>query len=216
MVTMTFEVSLKQLRDFLRLPAPSLEDLTFQISATLFTLHIHPTSLPPSSIPSTDLKALARYLPAVQNLLLQDVLPHFVSILDDRNQELLRGLFVPQKKVEGLEIRRNIALVSYFTLPSYLNAPKQDHPTLSKPMRSFFISLLDTLSTEFGLDDLYHTIFPNKERITKEGKDGVWTLQWEDALRSIVSIPAKTGNAIGRWELEEADKVDVPVTLLPR
>ncbi|OXG77861.1 telomere length regulation protein [Cryptococcus neoformans var. grubii Br795] len=216
MVTMTFEVSLKQLRDFLRLPAPSLEDLTFQISATLLTLHIHPTSLPPSSIPSTDLKALARYLPAVQNLLLQDVLPHFVSILDDRSQELLRGLFVPQKKVEGLEIRRNIALVSYFTLPSYLNAPKQDHPTLSKPMRSFFISLLDTLSTEFGLDDLYHTIFPNKERITKEDKDGVRTLQWEDALRSIVSIPAKTGNAIGRWELEEADKVDVPVTLLPR
>lgn len=214
-VTMAFASSLKQLRDFLRLPTPSQEDLTFQISATLLALHIHPTSLPPSSIPSTDLKALARYLPAVQNLLLQDVLPHFVSIFDDRSQELVRGLFVPQKKVEGLDIRRNIALVSYLTLPSYLNAPKQGQPTLSKAMRSFLLSLLDALSTEFMLDDLYYSIFPNEGRITKEGKDGVKTLQWEDALRSVVSIPAKTGNATGRWELE-GDTINAPVTLLPR
>ncbi|KIR53446.1 telomere length regulation protein [Cryptococcus gattii Ru294] len=212
---MAFASSLKQLRDFLRLPTPSQEDLTFQISATLSALRIHPTSLPPSSISSTDLKALARYLPAVQNLLLQDVLPHFVSILDDRSQELVRGLFVPQKKVEGLDIRRNIALVSYLTLPSYLNAPKQGQPTLPKPMRSFLLSLLDALSTEFMLDDLYYSIFPNEGRTTKEGKDGVKTLQWEDVLRSIVSIPAKTGNAIGRWELE-GDKIDAPVTLLTR
>lgn len=127
----------------------------------------------------------------------------------------MRGLFVPQKKVEGLDIRRNIALVSYLTLPSYLNAPKQGQPTLPKPMRSFLLSLLDALSTEFMLDDLYYSIFPNEGRTTKEGKDGVKTLQWEDVLRSIVSIPAKTGNAIGRWELE-GDKIDAPVTLLTR
>ncbi|TYJ57904.1 hypothetical protein B9479_001259 [Cryptococcus floricola] len=206
--------ALHDLRDFLRLPVQSIDDLSFRISSTLSALNIHRTSLAPSSITTKDLKAIERYLPAVQGALIQDVLPHFVGILDGDARSSIKALFSPPRQAEGLAIRRTIALSSYLTLPSYLNTPKSGDPSLPKPMRSFLISLLGDLATDYSIDDVYYGIFSSDQ--TKEGAEGMSRLRWEEALKAAVGIPAKVGNATGRWKIEELDDIEVPPRLLPK
>ncbi|WVQ74259.1 hypothetical protein IAR50_003856 [Cryptococcus sp. DSM 104548] len=203
--------ALHHLRDFLRLPVQSADDLTFEISSTLSALQIHRTSVAPPSVTAADFKAIERYLPAVQEALLQDVLPHFVGVLDGEALTSVKALFAPPRQVEGLAIRRTIALSSYLTLPSYFNTPKAGETSLSKPMRAFLVSLLGDLASGYGIDDIFHAVFSNG---TKEGAEGMNRLRWEDALKSVVGIPSKVGNATGRWKIDDLDDVEVPPRLL--
>ncbi|WVO18553.1 hypothetical protein L204_106272 [Cryptococcus depauperatus] len=202
----------QQLKNFLRIPQPSIQDLGREVSSTLDVLGIGDSLVKSPDGVVAQVGAIARYLPAVQQLLIQDTLPPVISVLDHATLELVLGLFVPPKVAQGIGIRRHVALVSCLTLPSYLNAPREGQPTLPRNMRSFLVSVLDRLTRFYGLDDVYHAVFSTK----METKEGVKRLQWEEVLKALVGIPAKVGNAVGRWKAEEVDDVSVSATLLPK
>nr|ODN92509.1 telomere length regulation protein [Cryptococcus depauperatus CBS 7841] len=202
----------QQLKSFLRIPQPSIQDLGREVSSTLDILGIGDSLVKSPDGVVAQVGAIARYLPAVQQLLIQDTLPPVISVLDHATRELVLGLFVPSKVAQGIGIRRHVALVSCLTLPSYLNAPREGQPTLPRNMRLFLVSVLDRLTRFYGLDDVYHAVFSTK----METKEGMQRLQWEEVLKALVGIPAKVGNAVGRWKAEEADDVSVPAALLPK
>ncbi|WVF72963.1 hypothetical protein IAT40_007781 [Kwoniella sp. CBS 6097] len=221
-----YATALKSLRDTLRNPTTlTPDDLSFHLSSTLQSLHLHPSSIPPSAILSDDFKSIARYVPSIQGLILNDIVPTFYEALDRKGQESLKALFVPPGTIEGLVIKRQIALTTYLTVPAFLNAPKPTTPTLPRQSRSFVVSILEFLVREYGIDDLYHAVIGSTS--TKESKavgsgkskEGAEVLQWEDAVRAVVSIPAKVGNASGRWGSESgggAVREEVPNRLLPK
>ncbi|OCF38088.1 hypothetical protein I316_00312 [Kwoniella heveanensis BCC8398] len=217
-----YSLALKNLRDALRNPTSlTPDDLSFHLSSTLQTLHLHATSTLISTASTTTpddlLKSIARYLLSIQGLILSDIVPTFYDALDRQAQASLRTLFVPPKsRVEALVASRQVALSTYLTLPAFLNAPKPATPTLPRQSRSFVIEVLDTLVDSYGIDDVYHSVFGGTKG--KRGKEGAEELQWEDAVRAVVAIPAKVGNAIGRWNSESggAGREDVPDRLLSK
>ncbi|WRT70193.1 uncharacterized protein IL334_007187 [Kwoniella shivajii] len=213
-----FASALKSLRDIIRNPTSlSVEDLSFHLSKTLQFLQIDPTSVPPARISSEDIRSLSRYLPSIQLILLNDIIPTFYHALDQRYQESLKAFFAPSRLTDGLPTRRQIALCSYITLPGYLNNPKQgqSQQALGKPSRGFLISILESLTVTYGIDDLYYAIYKEDDKGKQKETGGKKELEWEEAIRSIVGIPAKVGNAIGRWN-SEGGAVDVPNGLGPK
>ncbi|WWC64545.1 uncharacterized protein I303_107155 [Kwoniella dejecticola CBS 10117] len=215
--------ALKSLRDTLRNPTSlSSEDLAFHLSSALESLHLHPTSVVPSLISSNDLKGISRYLPAIQGILLNEIVPTFLDVLDDRARLHLKTLFVPPLTSDGLSIRRQIALVLYNTLPGYLSLPKTGQAGLVKPSREFLLDIMAELVHTYSIDDLYFAIYGQQQLKNAIGKgkgkeiEGRNTLAWEEAVRSCVGIPAKVGNAIGRWNSESPSSFDVPTTLEPK
>ncbi|KAK8853249.1 hypothetical protein IAR55_003951 [Kwoniella newhampshirensis] len=224
MTSSTPSEALKSLRAILRTPNLSPDDLSFHLSSALISLHIHPTSVPSSTTSASDsdsdLKSIGRYLPSVQTQILTDVVPTFLAIgaLDQSTETSLRSLFVQPKTVEALSTRRAIALTSYLTLPTFLNnsaSSVKDFGQTSLPTqsRSFILTILEQLTTEYGIDDLYYSVFTAS---TESNKGEGWrTLQWEDVVRSCVGIPAKAGNAVGRWR-SEGSQEGLPAGLVPK
>ncbi|WVR00155.1 hypothetical protein IAU59_007297 [Kwoniella sp. CBS 9459] len=220
----SYAAALKSLRNVLRNPTTlTPDDLTFHLSSTLQALHLHHTSVPPRTVSSDDLKNVTRYLPSIQALLLSDIVPTFYDALDQHGQVSLRTLFVPPKSSESISLKRQIALATYLTVPAFLNAPKPSTPTLPRQSRSFVISILDALVAQYGIDDLYHAVIGTTRKAghtgIDKGKGGAEVLQWEDTVRAVVGIPAKVGNAIGRWGAEGGGglaRQDVPDRLLSK
>ncbi|KAK6909381.1 hypothetical protein I203_103398 [Kwoniella mangroviensis CBS 8507] len=214
-MTETFASALKTLRDTLRNPnSLSPDDLAFQLSSTLQSLHIHPTSIVPDLISSEDLRSITRYLPSVQDLLLNQIVPTFYDTLNSQDRQNLKSFFVPAKVPDGLQIRRNIALCSYTTLPTYFNTPKPGQNALIKPARKFLLDILGELVSIYSIDDLYHAIYSQDSK-GKSKEDATKSLQWEEAIRSCVGLPAKVGNAVGGWKAE-GGLVDVQKALEAR
>ncbi|WVR07650.1 hypothetical protein IAU60_004692 [Kwoniella sp. DSM 27419] len=206
-------IALRELRDTLRSPSTlSPEDLSFRLSATLRAIGLHATSLEGGTIRSQDARSVDRLLGSIQTLLLGDIVPTFWSVLDQAGQEALRTLFVAPKSPSRLGLGRQIALNTYLSLPAYLNAAKPGQPSLPKQSRAFLLATLDSLAGQYGIDDLYYAVFATSEA-SKRG--GAGTLRWEDAVRASVGLPAKIGNAVGRWKAD-GTQVDTPPNLLPR
>ncbi|WWD19666.1 hypothetical protein CI109_104128 [Kwoniella shandongensis] len=204
--------ALKSLRAILRTANLSLDDLSFHLSSTTSALYIHPTSIPPTHIPQSDIQAIGRYLPSIQAQILSDIVPTFLGALDSSSEASLRNLFVPSKSVDTLSVRRAIALTSYLNLPTYLNNPSpNDGQALPTTSRSFLLLILEGLTKEYGIDDLYYATFT----ASNEKGEGLKTLQWEDSVRSVVGIPAKAANAVGRWKSDGAND-DLPEGLIPK
>nr|XP_019010363.1 uncharacterized protein I206_04832 [Kwoniella pini CBS 10737]OCF49144.1 hypothetical protein I206_04832 [Kwoniella pini CBS 10737] len=214
-------LALKGLRDTLRNPTVlTPDDLSFQLSSTLEALHIHPNSVTPSSISKENLKGISRYFPTIQGILLNEIIPSFYEVLDDKAQLNLRTFFVPPKSSDGLALRRQIAIVSYTTLPTFLNAPKPGQAGLLKSTRRFLIDILGELVNTYNIDDLYFAIHSQHIENDEKGKgkdmEGRNALQWEEALRSCIGIPAKIGNSVGRWNSENQFITDLPKILEPK
>ncbi|WVW86203.1 hypothetical protein I302_108245 [Kwoniella bestiolae CBS 10118] len=198
----TFALTLKSLRDTLRNPTSlSSEDLAFHLSSTLQSLHVHPTSIGPSQVFSENLKAITRYLPSIQDLLLNQIIPTFYDSLNPPDQVACKTFFVPSKTNDGLSVRRQIGLCSYTTLPSYLSSPKPGQSALVKPSRKFLLDIVEELVNTYGIDDLYYSVYIQDTK-GKGKEDGTKSIQWEEAMRAAVGIPAKVGNAVGRWQAE--------------
>lgn len=208
-----YATALTALRETLRDPSSlSPDELTFALSSTLQELHLHTTSLPPSKASPDDIKAINRYLPSIQGLLLGNIIPSFLAVLEDEDHGfLLRAFFVPPKIPQGSDVRRAVALVTYLSLPTYLSSSssakgKQPSATLTPQANAFILSLLETLPTSYGIDDLYWVVYGSTSPNDNEGessRSGGWQdLQWEQVVRSVVGLPAKVLNAIGRWKAE--------------
>lgn len=190
--------SLKGLRDSLRSGIPDADEYTFQLSSTLDSLGLGPMS----AASQVDEKAIQRYLPAVQQALL-DTLPTFLPALDTRGRSLLDSFFCPPPSAGTAAASRTIALTAYLTLAAVLG-PSPPSP-LPSEARQFVLETLASLSRAYSIDALYWA--------THGGKGN--QLQWEDAVRTSTSLPAKAANAVGRWK-EGAWSGDVPPALVPR
>jgi telomere length regulation protein len=73
------------------------------------------------------------------------------------------------------------------------------------------LNVLDRLSTGYSIDEVYWAVWstsgqgeagPSEEKGGNENGRGAQQLLWEEATRSVVGIPAKCANAVGKWKTE--------------
>jgi len=202
---------LRELRDALRSPVEDTDAFSFLLSSTLSSLGLNSISLV-AALPSGDhIKSTRRYLSSIQVTLLTTIVPSFLPALDENDRQLLRTFFVPQKQTSGLALRRNIALTSYQTLSSLLST-KTITP-LPRQSREYVLEILEQL-VQYGVGDMYWAIWSaGKEEGSKEA--GARDLNWEEAVGCLVGLPAKVGNAVGRWKTEGCSG-DMPEVLVSR
>ena len=208
--------ALRDLRDALRQCSPDVESLYFQLSTALQAVNCHPNSAPTEDI-SSIIKALDRLLESIQQILITSVLPTFLQSLDERTADLLDRFFVPPKtaQAETLTIGRTIALKSYLTLSALLSK-KPDDVMVPVPSRHWTLETLQKLSDTHGIDEIYWAVWGGSSVEGETSKNGAMRmLQWEEAVKSILSIPGKVANAVGRWK-EEGWSGDIPESLVPR
>jgi telomere length regulation protein len=190
--------ALQHLRDTLRTTQPDIETLINLLSTCLNEIYNDAGPSISSSEPAR--KALQRFLPSIQIHILTNTVPNYLHTLDEPQVEVLRSFFVPQREAAGIRISRWIALTSYLTLPPFLNAPSTTAsiPDLPIPSRTFLLEILDRLSGEYGIDEMYWAVWSGVEEREK-GRLGPEELIWEEVTRSLVGVPAKAANAVGRW-----------------
>lgn len=207
--------TLQDLRGVLRTETLGIEELIAHVSTCLDALFS-------SSGPSVQsiYSAIQRYLPSLQVQLLSQTIPHYLHALDGAQKDTLRALFAPSRQrtdPKGLYISRGIALVSYLTLPGFLNAAPVT--SLPIPSRLFLLEVLERLG-DYEINDLYWAVWSEMgEEKGREGnrdtRQGGRELLWEEATRSAVAIPGKSTNAAGRWK-SEGWTGDLPDRLSPK
>lgn len=190
--------ALKGLRDSLRSGISDVDEYTFQLSSTLDSIGLGPMSVPCSA----NDKAIQRYLPAVQQGLLNTI-PTFLPALDDRGRKLLDSFFCPPTSAATAPTTRQVALAAYLTITAAL-APAPPTP-LPAEAREYVLETLANLSQAYSIDALYWATHGKRPS----------PLLWDDAVRTSTSLPAKAANAVGRWK-EGAWSGDVPAALVPR
>jgi telomere length regulation protein len=129
--------------------------------------------------------------------------------------DVVKSFFTPPKSAEKLKISRWIASTTYLTLPPFLNASST--PELPIPTRSFLLDVLSDLVGIYGIEDVYWAVWGGghgKEQEEK-GRSAPEELLWEEAIRSIVGIPAKAANAVGRWS-SDGWMGELPERLIPK
>ncbi|KAI0048561.1 hypothetical protein FA95DRAFT_1034938 [Auriscalpium vulgare] len=131
-----------------------------------------------------------RHLPPLQRALLEHIIPTWEPTLSESNLLLLvEQYFVPDAFSYAIPSAGEVALHAYSTV-------------LSLPLTAYSIKLLSRLSQSYPIDRLYSTIFSNASRNLPPGHT---ILAWEDAVKSVVAVPAKVANAhAGRGDLPPA------------
>jgi len=205
--------ALKDLRDILRTTTPDIDGLLDHLTRCLDALS------PDSGFSVQSIySAIQRYLPSLQIQLLTQTVPNYLHALDESQTATVRDFFVPPRQrtndQEGIYISRGVALVSYLTLPGLLNAtPTVDLPV---PSRLFLLDVLDRLG-DWGVDNIYWAVWSDLGKGEKggDGRQGGKDLLWEEATRSLVAIPSKCTNAVGRWK-SESWSGDLPERMAPK
>jgi telomere length regulation protein len=211
--------ALRELRDTLRQPAASVEALISSLSFSLTSLNLHPTSLAPSSVPDDSLKAIQRYLPAIQLSLLTTTLPTFLHALNERDLDLVDRFFCPpgSPALGALRLAREVAAVTYATVPGLLSARRAIGQDAGLPVasRGHSLAILARLAATYGLDALYWGVWAGETGAEGSRDAGLRVLRWEEAVKAATSLPAKAANAVGRWSAE-GWKGTLPECLSPR
>lgn len=213
--------ALRDLRDALRTPSASIEEFVSQLSTALSALSFHPTSVPPSQITEGTLKAIQKYLPAIQVSLLTIHLPTFLHALENGQSDLVDRFFVPPKTsdLSILPLSREIMNATYATLPSFLSArasgPGQATLHLPAPCRPYLLKTLDRLSQLYGIDDLYWSVWPSSDQAESSRDGALRMMKWEECVKAVTSLSAKAANAAGRWA-SEGGQLEIPDRLNPR
>jgi telomere length regulation protein len=201
--------ALKALRESLRTPIADVESLVECLEACLDDI-----GLASSTSAELDLhqirRAIQRYLPSIQICLVSEVYPTFYHALDRDQLRLVERFFVENQSSDSrkLKISRSIALTSYLTIPSFLNASHT--PPLPGPSRSFVLDILSRLRESYNIDELYWAVWASDSGSVEQGagqgrtksKTGPSELIWEEVVRGLAGVPAKCANAVGRWKTE--------------
>lgn len=195
--------ALKALRDRLKEPIPDVESLV-EILETCWTDLDLDLGLEGDKSELVR-RGIQRYLPSIQIILLSEVYPTFQHALDDDQSRLLERFFcvpAPTGTTSVSKISRWIGLTSYLTLPPFLNASHT--PSLPIPARSFILDILDQLGRSYNIDEMYHAVWTST--MSHDGgqrkRTGPQDLIWDEVVKSIAGVPAKSANAVGRWKAE--------------
>lgn len=161
-----------------------------------------------------DSELVGKHLPSIQLVLLDKILPHWhEAIRDDASvDDLFRSLFVPPA-VEGKGKARmsrgqdRIALASYSTLTRHLSTLSSSPSKLDDGLLSYICSLLAAL-TSTGIREIYDACF-----FDTPDSDAKANLAWEEAWKSMLSIPSRVDNIVGRFREETGSFLKVPPAL---
>jgi len=206
--------ALQTLRDTLRTTQLDIDALINTLSTCLDDLYQQGQAGPSSSKSEPVRKAIQRFLPSIQIHLLTQAIPNYLHALDTDQVEVIRSFFAPKREADGIQISRWIALTSYLTIPPFLNATtSQSTPELPIPSRVFLLGTLDRLVGDYGVEEVYWAVWSSAGE--EKGRLGPEDLTWEEASRSIVGVPAKAANAVGRWK-GDGWIGDLPERLVPK
>lgn len=203
-MTDTPTLALKALKETLKTPIQDAESLVESLRACLGEIGLGEDS--GATETKTDLghirRAVQRYLPSIQVQIPSEVYPTFHHALEDSQTRLLRQFFVPERATDPkrLAIGRSIALCSYLTIPSFLNASST--PPLPAPSRLFLLDILNHLARDYGIEEMYWAVRSSESAGKGKRKTGPQELMWEEVVKNLASVPAKSANAVGRWKSE--------------
>ncbi|KAF4603911.1 telomere binding protein [Pleurotus pulmonarius] len=193
---------LDQVRDIiqrLQAPVPDLPTVLALLSAPLAALGL----LPPrfrghnqNALPEGAFK-LGRHIPSIQEAILLKIVPTWEQVLQENDALLLADqYFCPDSFWCATDEAGHVALLAYSTL-------------LSTPLNAYSLRLLTRLTREYPIDRLFQAVF-----VLKGSKSALSTheyqkrsIQWEDCVQNIISVPAKAANAA------LASKIAVPELL---
>ena len=216
-MTDTASTALKTLRETLRGTIGDVETLVECLRACLRDVGVGGTSGSVDLEPDQVKRAIQRYLPSIQIQLLSDIYPTFHHALSEPHLRILEEFFVPSSTSHKQDVRLSslIGLTSYLTLPPFLNAAHT--PPLPAPTRSFLVDILRRLGARYSIDEMYWAIWSHSSKDKGKGKarTGPEDLMWEEVVKSLAGVPAKSANALGRWN-SEGWVGELPVELEPR
>lgn len=200
-------MSWSEIKESWRAPIQSLSALESISRATLDILHLDGTDGSSTSLGQREIK---RYLPSIQINLLTNHLPTFAHALEGNLLRDVKALFAPERLTIGLANRRLIGCISYRTISSFLIS-KPAIP-LPKESRAFLLDILEDL-VQYNIDDIHWTVYGGKADNGEGSKEeSARSLEWEETVSALISLPGKIANAIGRWSVE-GRIIDVSATL---
>ncbi|KDQ33574.1 hypothetical protein PLEOSDRAFT_48191 [Pleurotus ostreatus PC15] len=193
---------LDQVRDIIqRLQAPitDLPTLLALLCAPLAALGL----LPPrfrdhnqNPLPDGAFK-LGRHISSIQEAILLKIVPTWEQELRENDVLLLADqYFCPDSFWCATDEAGDIALLAYSTL-------------LSTPLTVYSLRLLSRLTREYPIDRLFQAVFARKgsKSALSPHEYQKRSIQWEDCVQNIVSVPAKVANAA------LANKIAIPELL---
>ncbi|KAK0197314.1 telomere length regulation protein-domain-containing protein [Armillaria mellea] len=164
----------------LRLPISDLAMLLALLSGPLDCLGLLPPSLRKYNINPlpNDITQVLRYVPTVQQAILQYIFPTWGTALAKINAtSVLEQYFCPDSFSYALPSSGDVVLSAYSTI-------------LSVPLSAYSIRLLERLTKEYPVDRLHRAIFSGDNTSKKE-------MLWEDCIRNLAAVPAKVANFAG-------------------
>lgn len=144
--------------------------------------YYHLSSTSAFGLESSSLNLIPRkHLPQIQRALLTDILPTWYPILKENNAiQLVEQYFCPDSICNARPIAGEVALLAYPTLISLTLLTEQA------------TTLLEKLVVHYPIDRLFRAVFEGENNKTVRK-----TVQWEDCVRDLCSIPVKVANAFG-------------------
>jgi hypothetical protein len=198
-------LSLQEVKAALKEPIADLAILQDHLSTIVERIHSSPSDT-----------AFEKSIAAIQVLLLENVLPTWSAVVEENKElrALLEECFAPRAERTTNESNRTTETGRRFLATAY-----SGHQTLSSSLSStktgpqllpLIIHLTTTLVDRYSLSDLWTYAF-NPLKSSERGGAFVW----EQAVKLVVAVPARTMNAYGRAreagtavEVESVDRLN--------
>ncbi|KAJ8517540.1 hypothetical protein ONZ45_g5285 [Pleurotus djamor] len=176
----------------LRTPITDLATLLTLLTAPLGLLGLLPPQFrrfhQDSSLPKASIRS--KHIPLIQEAILLHIIPAWEPILRENDSiSLVEQYFCPDAFWFSTPEAGNVALHAYSTI-------------LSLSITSFSLHLLAKLTRGYPIDRLYQAVFDRNDAL----RSGLHmnqkaTLEWEDCVQNVVSVPAKVSNAAFQADL---------------
>ncbi|KAJ8462624.1 hypothetical protein ONZ45_g17871 [Pleurotus djamor] len=176
----------------LRTPITDLATLLSLLTAPLGLLGLLPPQFrrfhQDSSLPNGSIRS--KHIPLIQEAILLHIIPALEPILRENDAiSLVEQYFCPDAFWFSTPEAGDVALHAYSTI-------------LSLSITSFSLHLLAKLTRGYPIDRLYQAVFDRNDAL----RSGLHmnqkaTLEWEDCVQNVVSVPAKVSNAAFQADL---------------
>ncbi len=213
---------LQDLRSRFREPIATFSELQTLVTQCLEALDLLPDSVPSSAASSSKQgntarpisqkakESVFRALGSIHASLLETVLPVWSARIEEDPSawKLFEQVFAPRLRDDSVSAGSTGRSCSSFGSLTALSAYHSLSTSLAnKDTKGFLASLLFKLLSRvvesYGLLDIYHVIYlssPSKEPPSKNLPSKIAAninLQWEEAVKTVVGLPARVANAVG-------------------